>query len=209
MNLNIIHQDSQIVVVDKPVGMSVHNAEDSGDLLFHLSEQLKVKKLYPVHRLDKETSGLMILAFSSEAAAQMQAELHKPQTVKKYIAIVRGLLPGAHGTWTLPLTDKAEGRKNPQGLVADRKECLTLWKVLNSNEYLSLLECEIKTGRQHQIRKHAALTKHALIGDTRYSDEKYNEQIKQRYDFNRMALHCSQIASYQSPLPEEFKKIFA
>ena len=96
-------------------------------------------------------------------------------------------------TWDLPLSDKAEGRKNPQGKASDRKNCITHVQVVRTNQYFTEVLCEIKTGRQHQIRKHAALAKHAILGDTRYNDDSYNEKMGKMYKTSRMFLHAEEL----------------
>jgi tRNA pseudouridine65 synthase len=94
------------------------------------------------------------------------------------------------------LTDKAEGRKSPQGLVKNRIPSDTQFSVIKESNYLSLCEFRLGTGRQHQIRKHAALAKHAIIGDSRYGSPNLNKKIMEIYKLknsNRMYLHCVQI----------------
>ncbi len=181
------------MVVDKPAGLSVHNLEDPQNLLKVLEAQLAVKKLLPVHRLDKETSGVQILAFHPKAARQYAEQFEAKTTKKIYHGVLRGSLETPEGIWSSPLTDKAEGRKNPQGLSKDRVPCETQFKKLQTNNYFSLSEFHLLTGRQHQIRKHAAMARHAIVGDPRYNDPKYNQKIAKLYTVERMFLHCSQI----------------
>jgi tRNA pseudouridine65 synthase len=200
-------------VVDKPPGMSSHN-EPGRDLQSLLSKKFGVE-IYLVNRLDRETSGLMVYALVASVVPDLQKALSDVRTQKIYKAILRGqlnLIPQAQENWIWPLTDKAEGRKNPQGERASRKSCVTKTWLLQKNQYFSFVECEIETGRQHQIRKHAALAKHTIIGDTRYGDSNFNDKISKMYNVDRLFLHCSKLVLLQgdnktvveSPLPADF-----
>jgi 23S rRNA-/tRNA-specific pseudouridylate synthase len=237
--INILVQNEQLIAVDKPAGLSVHNLEDETNLLQVLEKQIGSKKLFPVHRLDKETSGVQLLAFSSGAARDISEEFQKRSVKKIYIGVLRGQYHGSAltknqgqgrnedlvngklvgkgsdiqvGAWSYPLTDKAEGRKNPQGLAAQRIACETIYQVVRSNKYFTLLEFDLQTGRQHQIRKHALLSGHALIGDARYGDPKFNEKISNIYGTGRMFLHCARIEIrgqvISANIPIEFSKLF-
>lgn len=204
----ILFLDKNIIVVNKPVGVSIHNNEDAQNLLQLLESQIAVKKLFPVHRLDKETSGVQILALNAEAAHTLAEKFQLRETRKIYHGILKGSLSVTKGIWNKPLTDKAEGRKNPQGQTKDRIECETHFELITSNAYFSLCQFQLITGRQHQIRKHSALAKHPLVGDTRYNDPQYNTKINQLYNKQRLFLHCSEIQIahhvFNSELPQDF-----
>lgn len=176
-----------------------------------LERQLNLAKLYPVHRLDKETSGVQLLALNSEAARAMADEFQKKTVKKIYIGLLRGQLKIPEGVWDKPLTDKAEGHKNPQGQTKDRIPCKTLYRTLKASSYFTLCEFDLQTGRQHQIRKHAALTNHALVGDPRYGETKYNTKMGSVYKTGRMFLHCSRIEIFgqtiDCPPPDIFLTI--
>ena len=188
--------------------MSVHNTEDSQNLLDILEKQMKVAKLYPVHRLDKETSGLQMLAFNEVSAKKLSNEFQTKKVVKTYVGLLRGKLKKSEGVWNLKLTDKSEGRKNPQGLSAGRVPCETEYRVLQSSKYFSFCQFNLITGRQHQIRKHASIEKHSLVGDQRYGEKSYNKKISSLYKHQRMFLHSQKIEilgkAFESPVPEEF-----
>jgi tRNA pseudouridine65 synthase len=119
--------------------------------------------------------------------------------------------------WNFPVSDKAEGRKNPQGLAKDRVEAKTLFKVIKSNSYFSLVEFQLLTGRQHQIRKHAALARHAILGDPRYGEPKYNEKMAKIYETSRMFLHAQSLSivihgerrNFYSESPPEFLNVLS
>ncbi|HEY8270318.1 MAG TPA: RNA pseudouridine synthase [Pseudobdellovibrionaceae bacterium] len=215
-SLNIIQESSDWLVIDKPAGISVHN--DKVNVLSVLQQQKKNPNLtfHAVHRLDSETSGVFMIAKDPEVAAKLMEEMQKDSTHKLYQAILRGPMKEETALWDWKLSDKAEGRKNPQGLSKDRKECETLVKVLQKNEYLTLVECEILTAaRQHQIRKHAAVAEHPVVGDKRYNDQKYNERIIKMYGTERLFLHATELRIrlngrdmvFTSPLPGEFRNL--
>jgi tRNA pseudouridine65 synthase len=207
----ILTQNDDWCAVNKPPGLSVHNVEDNENLLQVLSSQLQRSPLFPVHRLDKETSGIQILAFNEKAASLLAQQFQQRSVSKFYQGITAGKLP-ERGIWTDPLSDKAEGLKNPAGMAADRKPCETSFRLLRQSDYFSWAEFEIHTGRQHQIRKHCALQGRALIGDPRYGNPKYNQKIEKLYGFHRMALHSSRIilngAEISCDAPSEFLSLF-
>lgn len=216
--LTIIDQGNDWLVINKPEGLTVHN--DPNDVLHILRRQMDLpsnQELHLIHRLDKETSGLLLLSLNSKSASSLAAQFQERQTEKIYRAVLRGALPQSDNQleWTFPITDKAEGRKNPQGLSKDRVEAKTLFKVINNNSYFSLVEVQLLTGRQHQIRKHSALAKHAIVGDPRYGDPKYNEKMAKIYGTSRMFLHAQRLTividgvkkTFESETPPEFIKI--
>ncbi len=178
-----------------------------------------LSSLHLLNRLDKETSGLVLIVKKTELVPAFQALLER--STKKYIAILRGHLPLHDDVqiWNWPISDKAEGGENPQGKTADRKPAVTKFRVLQSNSYFSLVELQIETGRQHQIRKHARLAGRPVVGDNRYGNAKDNAKIKDRYGFERMALHAHQLLlpmdfewgdvhEFTCPIPPEFKSLF-
>lgn len=221
-----VFESDDLYVVDKPVGISVHNTDlklgDETNLLVLLTRVLQSRgeriRLFPVHRLDKETSGLQIFAKNETAARAFASEFESRNVLKIYTGLLRGRLaegkmstpsPDAMTiTWRWPLTDKAEGRNNPAGLSASRVPCETGVRMTASSQYFTRCEFVLVTGRQHQIRKHAAIAKHALVGDVRYGDATYNRRMADMYKTSRMFLHCGLVEirglRLESPTPESF-----
>lgn len=184
----ILHHDDHWVVINKPSGLSVHNTEDQSNVLTCLNHQLG-GTWFPVHRLDKETSGIMILASRKTMVASLNVALSETAT-KKYRGIVRGgLNPDAYH-WRQSLTNRAEGSRNPRGLSKDRVKAHTEYVVRSKNQYFTAVNFTLHTGRQHQLRKHAALNNHSILGDKRYGDRRYNRMIRERYAFEGMALQA-------------------
>ena len=215
----IVGEGVDWLVLNKPTGVSVHN--DAQDVCHLLRAQLKkgsFEDIFPVHRLDKETSGLLLVALTATRSRELAVQFQERTCEKYYQAIVRGSLPETSnfGTWSFPISDKAEGRKNPQGLAKDRQEARTEFKVLKTSPYFSWLELHLLTGRQHQIRKHSAIARHAIVGDPRYGDPKYNERMAKIYQTSRMFLHASrlQIAiagknyNFTTEPPVEYNQLF-
>jgi tRNA pseudouridine65 synthase len=213
----ILLQTEGFIAIDKPFGISVHNTEDPVNVLSWLTDTLKAstvpqKALFPVHRLDKETSGVQVLALNEESARSLAQAFEQRAVSKTYVGILRGSLPLDEGVWTAPLSDKAEGRLNPAGQAKNHVPCETRYKVLKRSRYFSMCEFDLITGRQHQIRKHCAIAKHALVGDPRYGDAKYNGRMRDFYQTERMFLHCSRLKvlnhAIESELPLDFQKLF-
>ncbi len=214
----VIQQSAKWIVINKPVGISVHN--ETNDVRGVLKKQLRpgsYDDVFPVHRLDKETSGVLMVALEAETASELAEKFQNKTTEKSYYAILRGHLDVTEKwkTWDFPISDKAEGRKNPQGLLKDRVAAKTQYKVVKSNKYFSLVEVNLLTGRQHQIRKHAALAGNPIVGDPRYNDGKYNEKMAEIYGEERMYLHAFKLAiqvqgrvqTFDTPLPPAFKAL--
>lgn len=207
-------QHSDFTIVTKPEGISCHNEDTS--LL-----QLMGKGWHLVNRIDRETSGLVVITQKPELQNDIQIAL--TQGKKFYAAVLRGNMPQETGPssgmwheWFFPISDHGEGRDNPQGRLEDQKESRTLYRVIQSNAYFSLVTCHILTGRQHQIRKHSRLAGRPVVGDTRYGNVKDIERIAKIYNFHRMALHSWKLEflwkgdtiKCESPMPESFLKLF-
>ncbi|MBV2168060.1 MAG: RNA pseudouridine synthase [Bdellovibrio sp.] len=217
--LPVVEKSKHWLIINKPTGISVHN--EAGDVRSILKKQLHpgtFHDIYPVHRLDKETSGLLVVATEQEAAASLSEQFQNHKAEKMYYAVLRGPMDVSDEwqEWAFPISDKAEGRKNPQGLLKDRIEAKTLYRVLESNKFFSLVELRLLTGRQHQIRKHSALAKHAIVGDPRYNDPTYNSKMAKIYGNDRMYLHAfrltlpigGRVQTFETPVPPDFKKLF-
>jgi 23S rRNA-/tRNA-specific pseudouridylate synthase len=186
--IQILAENNFFYVIHKPAGLSVHNQTPS------VHEYIKTHKLpeHFVNRLDRETSGLMLIAQKPEYHEPLSLAL--AEGAKIYRALLRGLIKDQTAIWNKPLTDQAEGRKNPQGVSKNRIACSTEFTSLRTSKYFTEAHLKLNTGRQHQIRKHAALANHAIVGDPRYNDENYNKNIFKLYSVNRMFLHAEKIS---------------
>ena len=210
--IEIIEETAEWIVVNKPAGLSVHNDEDGYNLLSILEEQFECT-LHAAHRLDQPTSGVMLLGKSPQSTTLLQEAL--TTATKEYTAILRGVMKHSEGTWSNPLTNKGEGFRNPQGRKADRIPAQTFYRTVRSNQYVTMVNLTLGTGRQHQIRKHAVLAKHQVVGDARYGDRRYNTMITKRYGFDELCLCASKIEitlagvqrCFEAPLPTAWSKL--
>lgn len=206
--LEIIYRDADLVAVNKPAGMSVHRgwARDARPALQVLRDQIDCH-LFPVHRLDRGTSGVLLFALSSEAARLVQAQLDAHEIEKRYLALCRGH-DRALEQVDHPLAKEVGGQRRP---------ALTDFKLLGQFERYGLFEARPRTGRLHQIRRHLKHASHPIIGDVRYGKGEHNRIFRERFGFHRLALHASDLGLRQprtgqalqlhAPLPPEFARL--
>jgi 23S rRNA pseudouridine1911/1915/1917 synthase len=195
IKLEILHQDKDLIAINKPSGLlSVGTAKENKNhalslLRTQLTRGKKSVKLWPVHRLDRDTSGILLFATSKELR---EAVMEKwASTQKTYLAIVEGTPKKEVDTITQPLRlDEKEYRMHV-GKHKEAKSAITHYKILKTKEKRSLLEVSIETGRQHQIRAHMAWMGNAIVGDERYGTKG-----------GRMGLHAMQL-SFTHPITKK------
>ncbi|WP_084691672.1 RluA family pseudouridine synthase [Desulfobacter vibrioformis] len=192
--IKIIEQGQGWICAEKPGGISVHN-DPGRDMISGLQKRLgpgSTEILQPVHRLDKETSGLLLVATARDTLAGLSDLFAGGKVTKRYKALVHGHFdhPGqARGTWDTPLTHAAGGRADPRGR-GKRIKALTCYRVLDQSLHYTLLDIELFTGRKHQIRRHAKLAGHPVVGDPRYGSPRALDFLKTQKQFNAMGLHA-------------------
>ncbi|HFI0445947.1 TPA: RluA family pseudouridine synthase [Streptococcus suis] len=178
--LDIVYQDEDVAVVNKPQGMVVHPSagHTSGTLvnalLYHVKDLSGINGvLRPgiVHRIDKDTSGLLMIAKNDEAHTKLAAELKEKKSLRKYWAIVHGNLPNDRGVIEAPIGRSEKDRKK-QAVTAKGKEAVTRFQVLERFGDYTLVELTLETGRTHQIRVHMAYIGHPVAGDEVYGPRK-------------------------------------
>ncbi len=216
--LKIVHEDEALVVIDKPAGLVVHPGAGQPDrtllnaLLAHSPAFAGVPRAGIVHRLDKDTSGLLVVAKTVVAQASLVRQLADRTMRRVYLAIVQGD-PPASGT-----IDAAVGRDvrvRTRMAVSHRgKEARTAYKVLERFGHAALVECRLETGRTHQIRVHFQHIRHPLVGDT-----VYRRGTRHGIQFGRQALHACELAlvhpssaepmSWTAPPPRDFRELLA
>lgn len=199
------------VAVDKPAGMSVHNApgEDLCSLVLpNIQQQPDIRErfgvnpdlsnseidIHPVHRLDRETSGVVLLAADREIFRFFSKQFDARTVQKIYVALVHGRLEiprtkDLWGTWEWPLAKTAAGRHHPQG-SGPRQASRTRFRILDYSDHYTMVEMELLTGRTHQIRRHAKLAGHPIVGDARYGSDRAVKFLSEQRGFNRLALHA-------------------
>ncbi|MDA8142083.1 MAG: RNA pseudouridine synthase [Desulfobacteraceae bacterium] len=227
----VLARGSHWLVVDKPCGLSVHN-DPGRDLCSLVLAAVRagevpgvsrdLRALHAAHRLDRDTSGLVLLAGDAETLAFFGRQFAEGSVDKRYLALVHGPLedPAAGRDWiewTWPLTDAAAGREDPMGR-GKRLECATRARLLERSTHYSLIECRLLTGRKHQIRRHAKLAGHPVVGDRRYGSTRALTYLRQHHGFERLALHAHMLSvclpgeekqtTFESNgLPEEVRRL--
>lgn len=212
--LTILYQDEYLVVVNKPAGMLVHRGERDSDnrpiLLQSLRDQLGLR-VYPVHRLDRMTSGVIALALNSETASLMVDQWRVRTVEKRYLAVVRGYMPDeVHLDYAMaPPIDKFKKNPKPKPVQEAITDFYCLGKVeipVAIDKYpqsrYSLVEAIPKTGRKHQIRRHLKHLSHPIIGDTRYGKGRHTQYFRDTMDCPQMLLHAWQL-SFEHPYEDK------
>jgi len=179
--LTVLYRDEHLLGVAKPSGLLVHNGwAREPDVALGRARALVGKYVYPVHRLDRGTSGVLFFALSSEMAREMQAVLRRDDTSKLYIALVRGI------THEAGVVDHAIAPTKG----AAKRDAVTRFRRLGTFERYSLVLARPVTGRLHQIRRHMKHLSHPLIGDVRYGKSEHNRKLRDRFGLARLALHA-------------------
>ena len=177
--LNIIYEDQDLVVIDKPAGMVVHPAAGHRDgtlvnaLLHHCDDLAGISgELRPgiVHRLDKDTSGVLVVSKNDSCHQHLAAQFKAHSIQRVYLALIHGCLEAAQGTIDQPIGRHPVQRKKMSGKARHGKPAVTHWRLLQNftQHRISLVELRLETGRTHQIRVHFAETQHPLVGDPLY-----------------------------------------
>ena len=222
--VQIMYEDKDIVVVNKPKGMVVHPAngnydgtlvnallgmyEDKSDWSF--SEDEENFRPGIVHRLDKDTSGLLIVAKNDVALMKMSKEIQERKVKKKYIALVKGNVPDDEATIDLPIARSTKDRKK-MAVDEKGKNAVTYFKVLKRYDRYTLLELKIATGRTHQIRVHMSYIGHPVVGDEVYSNGKNEFEVKGQmlHAWKLEFIHpiTGEKINLEAPVPDYFKEI--
>ena len=226
--LPIVYEDDHLLVVDKPAGLVVHPAAGNRDgtlvnaLLHHCGGSLSgiggVARPGIVHRIDKDTSGLLVVAKHDKAHEGLAKQFADHSIDRRYLAIVSGVPRQAEGSVDAPLARSAQNRKKI-AIVAKGKRAVTHWKRLELLNDAALVECRLETGRTHQVRVHMASIGHPLVGDPVYGRGKSaHRKLLNQLDFKRQALHAAHLGfvhpvtkgrlSFDSALPSDMQELF-
>lgn len=218
--LDIVYEDEDIIVVNKAKGMVVHPAVGNPDgtlvnaIMAHCKGNLSGigGELRPgiVHRLDKDTSGLLIIAKNDKAHLAMSEQIQNREVKKTYLALVKGAVPENEATIKMPIGRSAKDRKK-MAVTSKGKEAITHFKVLERFEKYTYLEVNIETGRTHQIRVHMAEIGHPVVGDMIYSNGKNEFNIEgQMLHAHRLEFKhpiTGKAMCLEAPLPKYFASI--
>lgn len=218
LNLEIIYEDEDVVVVYKPRGMVVHPApgHTTGTLVNGLMYQIKdlsgingVMRPGIVHRIDKDTTGLLMVAKNDIAHVSLVDQLVKKTVTRKYTALVHGRIAHDKGTIDAPIARDKKERQN-MAVVDNGKHAVTHFRVIERFDKFSLVECQLETGRTHQIRVHMKYIGYPLAGDPKYGPKK-------TISFDGQVLHAGLLGfnhpktgeylEFSYPLPEDFANL--
>lgn len=217
ISLNIVYEDQDVIVIDKPRGLVVHPAPGhySGTivngLLYHCKDLSGINGILRpgiVHRIDKDTSGLLMVAKNDKAHLSLAKQLQEHTVERRYIALVNGLFPHEMGTIDAPIGRDSQDRKKMSVTFENSKHAVTHFVVLEAFKQHSLVECKLETGRTHQIRVHMQYIGHPIVGDPKYGKG-------DRLGLEGQALHAGVLGfehprtgeylSFTSPIPEDME----
>ena len=226
IDLDIVHEDNDIIVINKPQGMVVHPAHGnySGTVVNALMEHCGRLSDYNsltgingvmrpgiVHRIDKDTSGIIVIAKTNEAHLSLSEQLKEHTITRKYVALLEGRLKDDSGRVETLIGRNPKDRKQMAVVSVNGKKAITHYSVLERFENHTLIEAVLETGRTHQIRVHMAALGHPVVGDTVYGYK------KQRFDTKGQLLHArvlgfihparKEYVEYEAGLPDYFEKI--
>lgn len=219
--LDVLYEDSDVIVINKPQDMVVHPAPGNysgtlvNALLNHCTDLSGINGvLRPgiVHRIDKDTSGALVVAKNDNAHNSLAAQLKDHSMTRSYLALVEGIIKSDVGTIDEPIARHPKDRIK-MAVVESGKKAITHFKVIERFDSNTLVECNLETGRTHQIRVHMAKIGHPLVGDLIYGYK------KQRFNLKGQALHAKKLGfihpstnkymEFISPLPNYFEKLIA
>lgn len=220
LELRILHEDDRLIVLDKPSGMAVHG----GSGLSHgVIEALRAARpeapyLELVHRLDRDTSGCLLIAKRRSTLRSLHELLREGRVEKRYLALVAGQWDRGRVELTDRLRKTARGGERFVEVDEEGKHAVSVFRPVDLHRLASLLEIELKTGRTHQIRVQAAAAGHPLAGDDRYGDRDFNRRMRS-LGLNRLFLHAASIGwrdpgsgewrGWSSPLPEDLREVLS
>jgi 23S rRNA pseudouridine955/2504/2580 synthase len=218
LRLPVVHEDDALMVIDKPSGVAVHGGSgvSFGVIESFRAERPQAKFLELAHRLDRDTSGLLILCKKRTALVELHRMLREGEVEKIYLAIAKGIPARTN----FEISDSLHKYVTSQGerrvaVRDDGKSAVTKVKMLKKDASFSLLELRLMTGRTHQIRVHLAHAGHPVLGDDKYGDFPLNHELAKK-GVKRLFLHASSLSfshplsgaalAFKSPLPEEMKR---
>lgn len=224
VNLNILYMDNHIAVIDKPAGMVVYPAagHKSGTLLnalaYHCKKLANIgAPLRPgvVHRLDKDTSGVIVIALDDMAYYSLSEQFKSRTINRKYITLIYGDIKNNEGEIMLHIGRSITDRKKMSTKIKQGKEAVTKWKVIERFRVATLIEAKLGTGRTHQIRVHFSAIGHPVLGDKTYGKKTELQINKSKIIFPRQMLHAKILGLYHpvskeylefsSPMPDDMK----
>jgi 23S rRNA pseudouridine955/2504/2580 synthase len=219
----VLHEDTHILVCAKPAGLAIHPG--TGITEETLVDQVRAYlgdpaegefKPAPAHRLDRETSGVVVVARTRQAIVRL-AEIFTEGTAKKtYLALVKGRVD-PQGRIDLPLAEHQQTGASKAARGVNLQSAVTRYRLIAQGREVALVEVEIETGRTHQIRRHFAAIDHPVIGDSKYGDFPFNRRARSEWGLKRMFLHAARLGlahpvsgqamTFRAPLPAELGEV--
>ncbi|HSX04043.1 MAG TPA: RluA family pseudouridine synthase [Rhabdochlamydiaceae bacterium] len=201
--IKVFYEDQHLIVIEKPAGLLsvMTNTDETNNAHYVLKRRFHSQRVYPVHRLDRDTSGVMVFAYSEGAREGLKAQFMKHSIYREYTAVVEGKIDPIEGTWKSYLREDRNYyvKSAPEGQLA-----ITHYKMIKQNKQFSLLSLQLETGRKNQIRVHASEAGFPILGDIKYGKTKRD----------RLYLHAAHLAfdhpvlrkklSFESKAPESF-----
>lgn len=219
--LDVRYEDEDVIVINKPKGMVVHpaNGNQSGTLvnalLYHVKDLSGINGvLRPgiVHRIDKDTTGLLIVAKNDTAHASLSKQLQTKSVNRLYYALVHGVIPHDFGTIDAPIGRDVKDRQKMSVTSTNSKDARTHFKVIERFAQYTLVECRLETGRTHQIRVHMQYIGYPVVGDEKYSYRKTmktNGQLLHAHQLTFLHPRSEEQITVEAPLPADFEEILA
>jgi tRNA pseudouridine65 synthase len=195
--MDLLRATERWVAIDKPAGLVVHRGERTREepAVVQLVRDAVGQRVYPVHRLDRATSGVLVLALDPEAARHLVGEFTARRVEKSYVAIVRGWID-ERGVVDYPLLE--EGAATPADAVTEYERVACFEVPIAVGRYAtarySRLIARPRTGRMHQLRRHFAHLRHPIVGDVRYGEGRHNRLFREHFGVHRMLLHAQRLA---------------
>lgn len=219
MDFDIVYEDNDVIIINKPKGLVVHPAPGAlshtlvNGLLYHCQDLSGINGvLRPgiVHRIDKDTTGLLIVAKNDKAHLSLSEQLQSKQVSRKYYALVHGVIEHEFGTIDAPIGRDVNDRQKMAVTSINSKEAITHFKVVERFQEYTLVECTLETGRTHQIRVHMQYIKHPVVGDEKYSYKKtmkVNGQLLHAHELQFIHPSTKEKMTVNAPLPEIFVNV--
>ena len=209
LGIDILYRDDEVLVVSKPAGLLTHRSEmaNDSDVAMMRARDAIGAHVWPVHRLDRGTSGALVFALPADMARALGRAFDEGRITKVYVALVRGEAP-EHVVLDYPV---------PKGEGKERVPAVTELRRLYAGEFFSLVEARPRTGRFHQIRRHMSHLRHPIAGDSNYGTGWFNRKIRDEVGLTRLALHAASSTlptsagerEIRAPLAEDFAAALA
>lgn len=223
--LRVLVEDDWLMVIDKPSGVAVHTGSGitGGTVVDLVRAYLGPKAVRndfaasPAHRIDRETSGLLVVAKRRPAMVHFTDVFTHHKAKKRYLTFVKGRMPKPHGLIDLPLSEHQQTAESKARRGVNLQDARTRWTLEWQGGDAALISCSIETGRTHQIRRHFAAIGHPVAGDRKYGDFAFNREAKARWGLGRLFLHAAHLefphpadgrrVVVDSPLPDELQGV--